>query len=122
LFKTQIPVSPSYNWVARVVVTGDLNPLFQDYKTEYLGSDHSEEFQIDGNTIQTVKQFNYLGSLVQENKKAHDSVRKEVLHNILTESGVPMKLVVFFSLAEQPQIGPWPTSMKLSVLLQFSRS
>jgi hypothetical protein len=28
----------------------------------------------------------------------------------------------FFSLALQPQIGPWPTSMKLSVSLRFSRS
>jgi hypothetical protein len=32
LYKTQIPVSPGYNWVASVVVTGDLNPLFQDDK------------------------------------------------------------------------------------------
>jgi hypothetical protein len=28
----------------------------------------------------------------------------------------------FFSLALQPQFGPWPTSMKLSVSLRFSRS
>jgi hypothetical protein len=28
----------------------------------------------------------------------------------------------FFSLALQPQFGPWPTSMKLSVSLLFSRS
>jgi hypothetical protein len=29
---------------------------------------------------------------------------------------------IFFSLALQPQFGPWPTSMKLSVSLRFSRS
>jgi hypothetical protein len=28
----------------------------------------------------------------------------------------------FFPLALQPQFGPWPTCMKLSVSLQFSRS
>jgi hypothetical protein len=28
----------------------------------------------------------------------------------------------FYSFALQPQFGTWPTSMKLSVLLQFSRS
>jgi phage gp16-like protein len=36
-------------------------------KTEYLGTDHSEEFQTNGNTIPTVKRFKYLGSKVQEN-------------------------------------------------------
>jgi hypothetical protein len=30
--------------------------------------------------------------------------------------------IFFFSLALQPQFGPWPTSMKLSVSLRFSRS
>jgi hypothetical protein len=30
-------------------------------KTEYLGTDHSGELQINGNTILTVKQFKYLG-------------------------------------------------------------
>jgi hypothetical protein len=30
--------------------------------------------------------------------------------------------IFFFSLALQPQFGPWPTSMKLSVSLWFSRS
>jgi hypothetical protein len=29
---------------------------------------------------------------------------------------------LFLSLALQPQFGPWPTSMKLSVSLRFSRS
>jgi hypothetical protein len=29
---------------------------------------------------------------------------------------------LFFSLALQPQFGPWPTSMKLSVSLRFTRS
>jgi hypothetical protein len=31
-------------------------------------------------------------------------------------------LINFFSLALHPQFGPWPTSMKLSVSLRFSRS
>jgi hypothetical protein len=31
-------------------------------------------------------------------------------------------LHIFFSLALQPQFGPWPTSMKLSVSLRFSRT
>jgi hypothetical protein len=30
--------------------------------------------------------------------------------------------IYFFSLGLQPQFGPWPTSMKLSVSLRFSRS
>jgi hypothetical protein len=34
---------------------------------EYLGTDHSEELQINGNIIPTAKQFQYLGSVVQEN-------------------------------------------------------
>jgi hypothetical protein len=34
-------------------------------KTEYLGTDHSEELQINGNTIPTLKEFMYLGSVVQ---------------------------------------------------------
>jgi hypothetical protein len=41
-----------------------------DYgKTEYLGTDHSEELQISGNTTPTVKQFKYLRSKMQ--KKVH---------------------------------------------------
>jgi hypothetical protein len=36
-------------------------------------------------------------------------------------SGAHVK-IIFFPLALQPQFGPWPTSMKLSVSLQFSRS
>jgi hypothetical protein len=31
---------------------------------EYLGRDHSEELQINGNTILTVKQFKHFGSAV----------------------------------------------------------
>jgi hypothetical protein len=36
-------------------------------KMKYLGTDHSEKLQINKNTIQTVKQFKCLGSVVQEN-------------------------------------------------------
>jgi hypothetical protein len=31
-------------------------------------------------------------------------------------------MTVFFPLALQPTFGPWPTSTKLSVSLQFTRS
>jgi hypothetical protein len=34
----------------------------------------------------------------------------------------PLSVTPFFSLALQPQFGPWPTSMKLSLSLRFSRS
>jgi hypothetical protein len=42
---------------------GDLNYE----QTEYLGTEHSEELQIDGNTIPPVIEFEYLGSIFQEN-------------------------------------------------------
>jgi hypothetical protein len=32
------------------------------------------------------------------------------------------RFIFFFLMALQPQFGPWPTSMKLSVSLQFTRS
>jgi hypothetical protein len=41
----------------------------------YLGTDHSEEFQINGNTIPTVKHF---GSIVQENGSADLEVEKRI--------------------------------------------
>jgi hypothetical protein len=47
-------------------------------KTEYLGKDHSEEFQINGNTIPTVKQFMYLGSLVIENDSSDLEIEKRI--------------------------------------------
>jgi uncharacterized lipoprotein YehR (DUF1307 family) len=45
-------------------------------KTEYLDTDHSEELQINGNTISTVKQCKYLGSIVQENKSSDLEIEK----------------------------------------------
>jgi sorting nexin-29 len=42
------------------------------------------------------KKFEYTGTVYQlfvDFKKAYDSVRREVLYNILIESGIPMKLV-----------------------------
>jgi hypothetical protein len=47
-------------------------------KTEYLGTDHSEELQINGNTIPTVKQFKYLGSIVQENGSSELEIDKRI--------------------------------------------
>jgi hypothetical protein len=38
------------------------------------------------------------------------------------EIGRPCRSSFFFPLALQPQFGPWPTSMKLSVSLRFTRS
>jgi hypothetical protein len=34
----------------------------------------------------------------------------------------PSEVAIFFPLALQPTFGPWPTSMKLSVSRQFTRS
>jgi hypothetical protein len=34
---------------------------------------------------------------------------------------ISTKAYFFFSLTQQPQFGPWPTSMKLSVSLRLSR-
>jgi hypothetical protein len=47
-------------------------------KAKYLGTDHSEELQINGNTIPTVKQFKYLGSIVQENGSSVLEVEKRI--------------------------------------------
>jgi hypothetical protein len=47
-------------------------------KTEYLGTDHSEELQINGNTIPTVKQFKCLGSIVQENGSSDLEINKRI--------------------------------------------
>jgi hypothetical protein len=46
-------------------------------KTEYLGTDHSEELQINGNTIPTVKQFKYLGSIIQESGSPDLEIEKK---------------------------------------------
>jgi hypothetical protein len=55
-----------------------------------------------------------------------------IQHHLLSEMvcfpAFPDRLVhcilhlTFFSLTLQPQFGPWPTSMKLSISLRFSRS
>jgi hypothetical protein len=44
----------------------------------------------------------------------------EIIHGVL--ESILYLLTTFFLIALQPQFGPWPTSMKLSVSLQFSRS
>jgi hypothetical protein len=50
-----------------------------DGKAEYLGTDHSEELQINGNTLPTVKQFKYLGSIIQENGSSGVEIKKRVV-------------------------------------------
>jgi hypothetical protein len=47
-------------------------------KTEYLGTVHSEELQINGKAIRTVKQFKYLGSVVQENGPSDLEIEKRI--------------------------------------------
>jgi hypothetical protein len=45
---------------------------------EYLDTYHSGELQINGNTIPTVKQFKYLGSIVQENDSSDLEIEKRI--------------------------------------------
>jgi hypothetical protein len=45
-----------------------------------------------------------------------------VLTNLVSISYSLTCNTIFFPLALQPQFGPWPTSMKLSVSLRFTRS
>jgi hypothetical protein len=47
-------------------------------KMGYLDTDHSEELQINGNTIPTVTQFKYLGSVVQENGSSDLEIDKRI--------------------------------------------
>jgi hypothetical protein len=47
-------------------------------KTEYLGTDHTEELQVNGNKIPTVKQFKYLGSAVQDNGSSELEIEKRI--------------------------------------------
>jgi hypothetical protein len=44
---------------------------------EYLGSDHSEELKISGNTIPTVKHFKYFGSIAQEDGSTDLEIEKK---------------------------------------------
>jgi len=47
-------------------------------------------------------------------KKAYDSVRREVLHNILIESGIPMKLVRLMKICLTETYGTVRESKNLS--------
>jgi hypothetical protein len=47
-------------------------------KTEYLGNDHSEKLQIDGNTNTTVKECKYLGSILQDNGSSDLGIEKKI--------------------------------------------
>jgi hypothetical protein len=42
------------------------------------GADYSEELKIDGNTIPTVKQFKYFGSIVQKNGPFDHEIEKSI--------------------------------------------
>jgi hypothetical protein len=46
-------------------------------KTEYLGTDHTEDLQVNLNIIPTVKQFKYLGSTVQDNGSSDLEIEKK---------------------------------------------
>jgi hypothetical protein len=46
-------------------------------KTEYLGTDHTKDLQVNGNIIPTVKQFKYLGSIVQDNGLSDLEIEKK---------------------------------------------
>jgi hypothetical protein len=47
-------------------------------KTDYLGTDRSEELQINGNTIPTVNQFKYMESIIQENGSSDFEIEKRI--------------------------------------------
>jgi hypothetical protein len=47
-------------------------------KTEYLGTDHTEDLQVNGHIIPTVKQFKYLGSIVQDNGSSDLEIEKRI--------------------------------------------
>jgi hypothetical protein len=47
-------------------------------KTECLGTDHTEDLQFHGNIIPTVKQFKYLGSIVQDNGSSGLETEKRI--------------------------------------------
>jgi hypothetical protein len=42
--------------------------------------------------------------------------------NVFSNFSIFLHADIFFSLALQPSFGPWPTSMKLFVSLQFTKS
>jgi hypothetical protein len=63
-------------------------------------------------TMQTLPCFN-IYSLNAKNYSLH--LTEDSYQRIVT-------FFFFFPLALQPQFGPWPTSMKLSVSLQFTKS
>jgi hypothetical protein len=46
-------------------------------KVAYLGTDDSEELQINGNTIPALGQFKYLGSIDQENGSSNLEIEKK---------------------------------------------
>jgi hypothetical protein len=47
-------------------------------KTEYLGTDHTEDLQVNGYIIPIVKQFKYLGSIVQDNGSSDLEIEKRI--------------------------------------------
>jgi hypothetical protein len=54
---------------------------------------------------------------------SQDRVESRTFVNIvMNEEFHPLSEIFFVTLALQPQFGPWPTSMKFSVSLRFSRS
>jgi sorting nexin-29 len=90
-------LSTSYKILSNILLS-QLSP----YKDEITG-DHQCGFRCNRSTIEQIFCVRYWKNKWQDNetvyqlfidfKKAYDSVRSEVLYNILIEFGIPMKLV-----------------------------
>jgi hypothetical protein len=63
------------------MINGDLNYG----RTEYFGTDHLEEMQSDGNTIQPQDSFEYLRTIVKENGSSDVEIGKKKINKGLVK-------------------------------------